>query len=112
MRGAGVIDREKAIANPDPSVVTDLSWDLVIYLSQHFEKYSGLMDDINKSWVNWNKFCLADDPFNEKLPNNYNETFDLFDKLMLIKIFKSEKLMFGFANYVEHHIGKYYLEIP
>lgn len=37
---------------------------------------------------------------------------DYFDKLILIKIFKSEKLMFGFANYVEKYIGKYYLEIP
>jgi len=31
---------------------------------------------------------------------------------MVIKIFKAEKLMFGFANYVEQYIGKYYLEIP
>lgn len=31
---------------------------------------------------------------------------------MIAKLFKPEKLMFGFTHYVEHRIGKFYLEIP
>jgi dynein heavy chain len=31
---------------------------------------------------------------------------------MVVKIFRSEKLLFGFSHYVEHEIGKFYLEIP
>ena len=30
---------------------------------------------------------------------------DMFDKLIIIKIFKPEKLMFGFSNFVEKNIG-------
>jgi len=31
---------------------------------------------------------------------------------MVIKIFRPEKLLFGFSHYVEAEIGKFYLEIP
>jgi dynein heavy chain len=46
------------------------------------------------------------------LPGEYQDKFDIFEKLIVVKIFKPEKLMFGFSNYVENKIGKYYLEIP
>lgn len=48
----------------------------------------------------------------EKLPGEYQESLDLFDKLVVAKLFKPEKIMFGFTHYVEHRIGKFYLEIP
>lgn len=46
------------------------------------------------------------------MPGEYQDKFDIFEKLIVVKIFKPEKLMFGFSNYVENKIGKYYLEIP
>ena len=46
------------------------------------------------------------------MPGEYQDKFDIFEKLIVVKIFKPEKFMFGFSNYVENKIGKYYLEIP
>jgi dynein heavy chain len=54
----------------------------------------------------------CEDPNSEKLPSGYQDKLDLFDRLIIVKIFRPEKLMFGFANYVESKIGKFYLEIP
>jgi dynein heavy chain len=31
---------------------------------------------------------------------------------MILKLFRPEKLMFGFSNYVEKKIGNFFLEIP
>lgn len=37
---------------------------------------------------------------------------ELFERLLVVKIFRPEKLLFGFSNYVEAELGKFYLEIP
>lgn len=36
----------------------------------------------------------------------------LFEKLLVLKIFKPEKLMFACAKYVEHELGRVYAESP
>lgn len=36
----------------------------------------------------------------------------MFEKLMILKVFKPEKLMFAFSKYVEIELGKIYAESP
>lgn len=32
--------------------------------------------------------------------------------MMIVKIFRSEKILFALSNYVENNIGRFYLESP
>ena len=54
----------------------------------------------------------SDDPYEELLPEPFINMIDEFDKLVLIKMLRPEKLMFGFSSYVNNNIGHYYLEVP
>lgn len=36
----------------------------------------------------------------------------MFEKLLILKVFKPEKIMFGCAKYVETDLGKLYAESP
>lgn len=67
---------------------------------------------MSKNWGLWQKIVSSDDPNKEKLPGSYQDRLDSFDRLVVMKIFRPEKLMFGFSNYVEEKIGHFYLEIP
>lgn len=46
----------------------------------------------------------------EPLPEPYNEKFDSFDKLLVLKIFRPEKLLFAFTDYVKDELGRMYIE--
>jgi dynein heavy chain len=35
-----------------------------------------------------------------------------FERVLLLKVFRSEKIMFAVSNYVNQYLGKYYLEPP
>jgi dynein heavy chain, axonemal len=46
------------------------------------------------------------------LPEGYEEKLDVFEKLLLVKVFRPEKVMVGVVNYVLHYLGKFFMEPP
>ena len=44
------------------------------------------------------------------MPNGWEETLTDFQKCVMLKIFRPEKLMFSFKSYVKVHMGQYYVE--
>lgn len=60
----------------------------------------------------WNEFIMCDDPIKKKLPDEWETKLDIFEKMLVIKILRPEKVMFGIENYVLKNMGKFYLEAP
>ena len=48
----------------------------------------------------------------DKIPSGYGQKLKPFEKLLILKVFKPEKLMFAFQKYVEIELGKLYSESP
>jgi dynein heavy chain, axonemal len=48
----------------------------------------------------------------EPLPLEWAEKLSTFEKLILLKAFRPEKLLFAFQNYVIVEIGKFFVESP
>jgi dynein heavy chain len=46
------------------------------------------------------------------LPLEWNEKLNNFEKLIVLKAFRPEKLLFAFQNYVMDEIGKFFVESP
>lgn len=46
------------------------------------------------------------------MPCDFSNKLNSFDKLLILKIFKPEKLMFAFQKYVALEQGKLYAESP
>jgi dynein heavy chain len=55
-----------------------------------------------------------DDDYLDMIPCGIgsNDEIPLFDKLLILKIFKPEKLLFAFQRYVHKEIGAFYAESP
>ena len=45
-----------------------------------------------------------DDPWEKQL--------DSFERILILKIFRSEKILFALSSYVNEFLGQYYLEAP
>jgi len=51
-------------------------------------------------------------PYEADLPAPFNEQISLFDKLILIKVFRPEMIAQSCTQYIINEIGKYYAESP
>lgn len=116
LRGAGPItpeDLQARIENPDPKVLTALAWDLVYFADiSDREVYGGLTQSIGKQWDAWQDWATCADPQTTPLPLEWNDKLDNFARLIVLKIFRPEKLLFAFQNYVIDEIGQFFVESP
>lgn len=48
----------------------------------------------------------------DKMPCGFADKLNTFEKLLILKIFKPEKLLFAFSKYVEKELGRIYAESP
>jgi dynein heavy chain len=62
----------------------------------------------------WKVFMNSEYPFNEKLPECFENLFEGndFHKLALVRLLREEKLIFALKSYIERSIGKRFLEPP
>ncbi|KAG5888365.1 hypothetical protein JTB14_033502 [Gonioctena quinquepunctata] len=108
--GKGAIPKK-----PDYPTVTDAMWQAANYLSSTYERFEGLADDvINHINVTIGNFKLDIEiiPKPKESAHNWDKTLDEFDKLMLIKTLKEEKLVFAITEYVKLKLGKAFIESP
>lgn len=78
--------------------------------STHPQKYDKLCDHIIDNLGAWEDFAASNEPQNETLPEPWNDSLDHFEKLLILKIFRPEKLMFAFTDYVKEELGTRYIE--
>jgi len=70
------------------------------------------MSHFVEKYEDWLKWCETDDPHLEKMPGDWEEKLGRFSKLIILKIWRPEKLMAAFANYVKEEMGQFYIEPP
>ena len=70
--------------------------------------------DLIKSFIDystyWEEFALTAEPQTEKLPAGWEEKLDRFQRLLILKIWRPEKLLLSCYEYVKHELGQYYIE--
>lgn len=72
------------------------------YLDKEFENFKDLtihMTNPSKLKL-WNEYIMCADPVQKKLPDDWETKLDIFEKIMIIKILRPEKIMFAISNYV------------
>lgn len=74
--------------------------------------YGGLIESVVKNWDDWNEWATCADPQTTPLPLEWNEKLNNFEKLIVLKAFRPEKLLFAFQNYVIDEIGQFFVESP
>lgn len=110
LKGVGVIDRKDQIENPDPKLFNENNWDLVSVFQNTDSIWKILVDDFGNNLNFWKKFAESEEPFRLELPEYLESSIGLFDKLLLIKILKPDKLFFSLNAYIEANMGTFFIE--
>jgi dynein heavy chain len=62
--------------------------------------------------VTWKKILLSDDPAQIPLPPLFEDQLSAFQKLMVIRVLRDEKLVFGVKAFVSRCLGARFIESP
>ena len=100
LRGAAPIPAEaqaKQPANPLPEILTDLNADFLYSVEVLYpESFEGLFESLKEHAEGWTEWALAENPHEENLPGDWEEKLSAFEKRILLRAFRYEKLMFAF----------------
>lgn len=91
LKGSGIVDRSKFQPNPDSVLIEESSWDLLNKL-QGFPEFQGITEHIAENLPSWKIYQGEANIMEAKIPLP-NREFDLFDRLLMVKIFKQQEML-------------------
>jgi dynein heavy chain len=92
--------------NPNPKVIPALSWEFVVILQRAMPEFEGLCDDMAEHIDEWAAYIQAVEPQKEELPSKWGTELTPFQKLLVLKAFRPEKLVFAFSDFVGQNLGE------
>ena len=106
---------KKPRKNPDKQMkyLNSLSWEMVYYIDTVLERdFDGIMDDICDNFETWYNWAESDDPHLVPFPGDWEEKLSPINKLIIIKIWRYEKLLFAITEYVKEELGSFFIKAP
>ena len=116
VRGAGIIVSAEAQAkiNPLSGCIPDSSWHLACAAEEKIASFAGLTSSMSRAAMQWAEFARLKHPHLEpkKIPAGFGTRISRFQRLILMRILRPEKVRAASAKFVEEVLGAYYTESP
>ncbi|KAM0726763.1 Dynein axonemal heavy chain 10 [Formica fusca] len=90
-----------------------LGWEDILKLASDFpDKFEQLPEELRDCEDEWKHWYDSDTPESDELPCEYNTRLTPFEKLMLIRCFRVDRVYRGIINYVIDIMGEQYITPP
>ena len=110
LKGGAALD----IASAKPKTfpwIPDMSWLNLLQLEKsHLHQFSDIVSSLQKNGEAWRNWYDQETPETCPLPDNYETKLDKFQKLLLIRCFRTDRTMLGAQDYIKESIGVKYVE--
>eukprot|EP00163_Fabomonas_tropica_P009440 TRINITY_DN1923_c0_g2_i1.p1 TRINITY_DN1923_c0_g2~~TRINITY_DN1923_c0_g2_i1.p1 ORF type:complete len:2559 (-),score=897.69 TRINITY_DN1923_c0_g2_i1:297-7319(-) len=104
---AGEVDKP----NPAPKWLTDNSWAEVVNLSR-LPAFKGFADSIAKDPDAFKAYFDVQETQDEPIPGGWEEKLDLFQRVLVLRCLRPDKVVPGVQNLVSKEMGQQYIEAP
>eukprot|EP00899_Mesostigma_viride_P007437 jgi/Mesvir1/16695/Mv15092-RA.1 len=101
-----------AHANPAEKWITATMWASLVHLNNTFPMFKGLVVDFTVNTDHWKAFFDTAEPHVAPLPGEWGTVVTDFGRLMLLRVLRPEKLVFGFSTFVGKKLGVVFTESP
>ena len=101
----------KQVVNPDPSWVTDAVWSSLLSLSD-LESFAGFEQSFSENTASYRAIFDSVQPQNVALPEPWNSKLDMFQKLLVLKCLRPDKLIEAIQSFVAANLGQSFIESP
>jgi dynein heavy chain len=113
LRGVVLADKKSQSPNPDKSLVSEAAWDIINELENSKESaLAQLRPLISENLELFRTWATTAEPHVEPLPCGLEDSLSRFQKLIVLKCFREEKLVFALQNFVRDQLGKTYISPP
>uniref|UniRef100_A0A8C3NFB7 Dynein axonemal heavy chain 12 n=1 Tax=Geospiza parvula TaxID=87175 RepID=A0A8C3NFB7_GEOPR len=106
--GVGLKNEHK---NPDPSWLSDKSWDELCRASE-FPAMERLRSHVSENIREWQKMYDSKEPQNFPLPEELNNTFSELQKMIVLRCLRPDKIGPAITTFVTEKLGKKFVEPP
>jgi dynein heavy chain, axonemal len=113
-----VADSSLVQAQPLPQTLAELQiseriWMHALLLELQIPNaFAGLTQDMREKSSHWAEVLLSENPQSEKLPGLWSDDLNAFQRLLLVRFLREEKVVFGVRVYVEEVLGEPFTESP
>jgi dynein heavy chain len=93
--------------------VPEKSWFNAVMLEHELPAvFSGLCQDMRAKASSWADIFKSESPHSDLLPGGWETSLNDFQRMLLIRFLREEKVVFAIRRYVAATIGDYYTESP
>jgi len=110
VRGSGMASKTNQPDNPDDTWITEAMWDMLDAADRNVAAFTGLCQDIDENMFAWKALVTATEPQSEPMPGEWDERLSNFQKLLLIKSTRPEKMLYVSMDFIKAEMGSYYIE--
>ncbi|CAF1455240.1 unnamed protein product [Rotaria magnacalcarata] len=107
----GGIGLENKNKNPGQGWLSDKCWDELCRLSD-LQKFIGLRESFEANIEVFKSIYDAKDPMTIELPAPWNEKFDQFQKMTVIRVIRPDKVVQMVVEFVKKNLGQKFVEPP
>uniref|UniRef100_A0A8C3DV64 Dynein axonemal heavy chain 12 n=1 Tax=Corvus moneduloides TaxID=1196302 RepID=A0A8C3DV64_CORMO len=97
--------------NPDPSWLSDKSWDELCRASE-FPAMERLRSHVSENIGEWQKMYDSKEPHNFPLPAELNDTLTELQKIIVLRCLRPDKIGPAITTFVTEKLGKKFVEPP
>ena len=108
--GVGVTGKE--VSQPAEEWISPKMWGEITRLASVAEPFANVPEDISADVAAWRAIYDSSQPHQEKLPGAYSETTSEFQRLLLLRCLRPDKLLPGVNDFVESTMGRRFIEPP
>ncbi|KAJ1518310.1 Dynein heavy chain 6, axonemal [Coelomomyces lativittatus] len=111
LRGSGLLNQQYP-PKPHSRSLTDAMWRNSFGLAMTLPKFSWITEHMSTTTLDWEAFIESDVPMEATIPGIQNEKLSDFQRLILIKVLKEEKVVVSLLKFISKSIGAKYIELP
>ena len=125
MKGRGEVDHEEWMffltggvgvgsngpPNPAPAWLSEKSWGEIVRLSA-MPSFKGFADSVHDNIEAWRDVYESTEPWRAPYPGGWDQILSSFQKLIVLRLIRSDKIVNGVLDFVKGKMGQRYIEPP
>ncbi|TPX32092.1 hypothetical protein SmJEL517_g04759 [Synchytrium microbalum] len=125
MKGKGEIDQDEWMffltggvgvggdgpPNPAPSWLSEKSWGEIVRLSA-MPAFKGFATSFSENVEKWREVYESTEPWRAASPGGWDQRLSAFQKLVVLRLIRSDKIVNGVLDFVKGKMGQRYIEPP
>ncbi|XP_056232067.1 dynein axonemal heavy chain 10 [Seriola aureovittata] len=109
----GNLSLEKSKRKKPCDWLSDQGWEDIVKLAELFpEQFGSLPDDVEKNSTDWKSWYDLDGPEQAPFPMKYEENLSAFQRLLLLRCFRIDRVYRAVSDYVTVTMGEKYVQPP